>query len=208
MRFNNAHTAVILVLITLLSGCASQVRRAEPIKVELPEAKLQQRVYNEGTHLAFKQAVDLLQLDELELAKVALEDLLKQQSDIPGAWYNLALLQYNQNQPEQAQQSLARCTELSPRHAQAYTLSGMIHRQLGQFEQARLAYAKALESDRNYPQAHLNLAILYDIYLRYFEDAKQHYLRYLELDPDSEQSAQVLLWLQDLEFRIAQENQG
>jgi tetratricopeptide (TPR) repeat protein len=209
MRSNSRQLiGLLLILATLTGGCTTQVRRAEPIKVELPEAKPQQRQFNAGTRQAFEQAVNLLRDGELELATVALQDLLQQREDIPGAWYNLALAQYHQQQLGAALQSLQRCIDLNPRHAPAHTLSGLIYREQAQFEQARIAYAKALESDKDYAQAHLNLAILYDIYLSYLEDARLHYQRYLELDKSSPQSEQVKLWLQDLQLRIEQERRG
>ncbi|MEH6473227.1 MAG: tetratricopeptide repeat protein [Halopseudomonas sp.] len=210
MPFNNStRLAFIALLIALLGGCNStQMRRAEPLQVELPQAQPQQRQFSVEIQQRYQQAIALLRQDQVEPAALALEALLTQEPDIPGAWYNLALIQYHQKQPEQALQSLQRCLDLSPRNPGAHTLNGLILRQQGQFSQARIAYAKALQSDPNFADAHLNLAILYDIYLQYFEDAQVHYQRYLELAGEGTQSEQVKFWLQDLQLRMAQGGNG
>ncbi len=56
----------------------------------------------------------------------------------------------------------------------------------------------------DFADAHLNLAILYDIYLQFFYDAHDHYQRYLELAPEDETAKKVKLWLQDLQQRMLQ----
>ncbi len=207
---NGTGSALIsLVLLSLLVGCTtSSVKRAEPIQVQLPDPEPNKRLYSEPIKLQYQQAIGQLRGGHTAQAEQQLEQLLLQQPEIPGAWYNLALIQYHQQRTDQAQQSLARCLALNPRHPAAHTLNGLMLRQQGQFELARLSYAKALKSDPDYAQAHLNLAILYDIYLQYFEDAQHHYLRFLELATDDPQTEQVKLWLQDLQLRLNQESNG
>lgn len=198
---NPTRLAVAVILLSLLSACSNtQVRRAESILVELPQ--VQQREYSPEIRQRYQQAIALLRQDQTASAQQALQALLADDAEIPGAWYNLALIQHQQNDTQSALQSLERCLSLSPRNAYAHTLNGIILRQQGQFSQAQVAYAKALESDSDYADAHLNLAILYDIYLQYFTDAEIHYQRYLELAVDGETSEQAKLWLQDLQLRI------
>jgi tetratricopeptide (TPR) repeat protein len=208
MRFNNSgRLTAIVLLLSLVIGCTgSQVRRAEPIQVELPELK--QKEFSIDVQLNYQLAISQLHAGETERAEQAFQALLTQQPDIAGAWYNLGLIQYHQQRKDEALRSLDRCLAINPRHPAAYTVSGLILRQRGQFEQARLAYAKALESDPDYADAHLNLAILYDIYLQYREDAKSHYQRYLQLVSDEKQTEQVKLWLQDLQLQLDQGGNG
>ncbi len=208
MRFNNASPlATVVLLLSLLVGCSgSQMRRAEPLRIELPERQLKE--FSSEVGLNYQLAVSQLRSGEIEQAEQGFQALLRQQPDIAGAWYNLGLIQYHQQRHDEALESLNRCLTINPRHPAAYTASGVILRQQGLFEQARLAYTKALESDPDYAVAHLNLAILYDIYLQYLEDAKLHYLRYLELVGDVKQTEQVALWLQDLQLRLNRGTKG
>lgn len=208
MPLNNARLLTLALLIGLLSGCTTTtIRRAEPIQVQLPEAAPLQRHFSPETRQRYRQALALLHQQQLTPASLALQALLAEEPEIAGAWYNLALIQYQQGEPLAALQSLEHSLRLSPRNAAAYSLNGLILRQQGQFKPARIAYAKALESDPDYADAHLNLAILYDIYLQYFTDAQRHYQRYLELAGPGEQPEQVKLWLQDLQLRINREAQ-
>tara|TARA_R110002167_G_scaffold30636_2_gene101204 strand:+ start:9005 stop:9637 length:633 start_codon:yes stop_codon:yes gene_type:complete len=205
---NWGRLAAALTLIALLGGCGtSQVRRAEPIRVELPEAKPLQRQFSPEIQQRYKDALSLIREEQYIPAQQALESLLAEDPEIAGAWYNLALLQYRQQDQQGSLRSLDHCLALSPRNPAAHTLNGLILRQQGQFKSARIAYAKALESDQNYASAYLNLAILYDIYLQYFEDALIHYQRYLALAGEGEQPEQVKLWIQDLQLRMAQGSQ-
>jgi len=207
MRFNNPVILTLLLLATvLLEGCSgSKVRRAEPVQVTLPEFVEPQRIFTPETLQAYGQALTLIEQEQPEQAITALKQLLSTREDIPGAWYNLAVLEYRLGNHEQALSNIEKHLEFSPRNAEAQTFHGLLLRQKGQFKPARLAYSKALHADKNYAPAHLNLAILFDIYLQFLEDAKEHYLIYLALSTDTEQSDQVRLWLSDLEVRIQQE---
>ncbi|MEH6824525.1 MAG: tetratricopeptide repeat protein [Motiliproteus sp.] len=204
---NPIRLAVAVVLFSLFSGCTStQIRRAEPVEIELPQAQGQPRQFSPAIILRYQQAIAHLRKEEISHALLALQELLADDPEIAGAWYNLALIQHQQNDPDSALQSLQRCLSLNPRNPSAHTLHGLILRQQGQFTEARMAYARALESDPDFADAHLNLAILYDIYLQFFYDAHDHYQRYLELTTEGETPEKVKLWLQDLQLRMLQEN--
>ena len=55
------------------------------------------------------------------------------------------------------------------------------------------------EVDPNYAYAHLNIAILYDLYVSEPERALSHYQRYRELEP--KEAATVTKWIADLQQR-------
>ena len=202
MRFNNL--IGLALLLALLAGCTAAPTKPGPAQAKLPEQAVPKRHYSPQIEQLYRLAMQLLKQQRTEQGQALLEHLLTLRADIPGAWYNLGRIQYQQGELNQAEASLARCLEYHPRYAPAYTLQGVILRQRGEFEQARVAYSKAVQSDPDYPQAHLNLGILYDIYLQYLEDARHHYQRFLALNPDPVQAEQVQLWLQDVQLRLQQ----
>ncbi len=86
-----------------------------------------------------------------------------------------------------------------PKKAAYYNESGIALRRAGKFEEARQAYAKALDLDSGYAYAHLNLGILYDLYLQDADKAMTQYRRYGELVPAEAQTVQK--WIADVQQR-------
>jgi len=191
---------LVVLLALLLGGCAgNSIKRAEQLQVGLPELQQRVLVIPPEARAQYAAAVALLRNQQPYAARNALQQLLQSYPEVPGAYLNLALLDYHEGFYRSARHRVDKALELLPRNAAAYNLSGSLHRQAGEFKQAWEAYALALAVDDNYAPAHLNLAILFDIYLQYWLDARTHYRRYLELHGEDQR---VQLWLQDLERRI------
>lgn len=86
-----------------------------------------------------------------------------------------------------------------PQNPRLLTQLGVLKRQQGQFADARTAYEAAIAADANNAAAHMNLAILSDLYLGDRERALALYQRCLELSPGD---AQVLgRWVAELKAR-------
>ncbi len=200
-RLNKALTALALLM---LVGCASNnIRQAEPVQVELPTTASQgAQPVSAAVQAEFAAALQMLKDSQITQAKSAFEALTSRQPQLAGAHLNLAIINNQMRNYEAAEQSVLRAIEHSPRNAAAYNLHGTLLRHKGQFRDARLAYSKALLAEPDYAPAHLNLAILFDIYLQYWDDARDHYQRYLKLVGED---ATVSLWLMDLEMRIKME---
>jgi len=69
--------------------------------------------------------------------------------------------------------------------------------QEGKFDDARRQYRKALDADPDYALAHLNIAILYDLYLQEPKEALPHYQAYQQLLPAED--GVVAKWIIELE---------
>lgn len=83
--------------------------------------------------------------DPLEQAR------LRVQKD-PGdasAHFDLGSLHYVHRQYEDAMRELMRATELSPDHAEAYYMLGLVYAQLGRIDQARHAFETARDKTDN-----------------------------------------------------------
>lgn len=85
---------------------------------------------------------------------------------------------------------------------------GIRHREAGDFDRAAATYLKALGEDENAAMTHLNLGILYDLYLGKPGRALYHYTEYQFLTGGEDRT--VLGWIRDLErqeLRLAQGGQ-
>lgn len=76
---------------------------------------------------------------------------------------------------------------------------GIAYRRKGQFKKARTAYQAALKANPDSRNAHLNLGILYDVYLQQPAKAISQYRRYQKLGDKPDQK--VASWIADLEQR-------
>jgi cellulose synthase operon protein C len=76
---------------------------------------------------------------------------------------------------------------------------GIAERQQGRFDDARQAYEAAIAADAKAALPHLNLAILYDLYLGDVAKAQELYQRTAELSPGDAQ--QLNRWLAELKTR-------
>ncbi len=196
-RFNNISLFLIFLL---LSACSSAVRQSDfDNDVVKNETKLV--TITSKTQKTYDIAIQYLKNNQVKKAQKLLLDLANDNPEISGIHLNLALIYYRLFQFELSRQSLNKVLRLSPKNSLAYNLSGTLYREAGKFDLAREAYLFALTLSPNYADAHLNIAILFDIYLVSLTDAKQHYLRYLELNKGD--NTKVKLWLQDLELRIS-----
>jgi tetratricopeptide (TPR) repeat protein len=196
-------TSFLIVIIISLYGCSSSnVRRAEPIEVVVPAPlatqagpKIPPQIQN-----GFSRAISLIKQGSLEEAHDLLLLVKLGYPGLIGVHLNLALLMHQLGDINGSLFEVEEVLRLSPRHAIAYNLRGSNLREKGRFTEARVDYAKAIKIKPDYAAAYLNMGILFDIYLQYWEDAKEYYLAYLELVPEDKEK--VTLWIYDLDLRI------
>ncbi len=100
---------------------------------------------------------------------------------------------------DEDEKALIKATEQVPPNIEAYNHLGIHYRNSGRFDDARNAYEKALSTDPNHSSIHLNLGILYDLYLRDAVKALEQYRLYQGLLPAADK--QVGMWISDLEKR-------
>jgi len=148
----------------------------------------------------WQQALDHLRAGRNREAEQAFLALTRRAPELSGPYANLGLLYQRAGRNPEAIAALERAIAINPGRAVYYNALGILYRQEGKFDMAEKNYRRALDRDPDYASAHLNLAILHDLYQMEPKDALPHYLRYRELMPA--ERATVDKWIIDLERRL------
>jgi len=119
---------------------------------------------------------------------------------------NLGLIYLHQNKLKLADGHFSTSLELTPANPIADNHKGIIYRQQGEFDQALASYKLAIRIKPDYANAHLNLAILYDIYFQDVSLALQHYRHYQLLTKNTDKL--VAKWIIDNERRLTAMSSG
>lgn len=126
--------------------------------------------------------------------------LLEKYPYLSGPALNLALIYAQTQRPQLAEEYFKRALQINPVNSTAGDQYGVWLRGQGRFADAEAMYLETLARNADYADTHLNLAILYDIYLGKLPQALEHYQRYLELR--GEDASPVQGWVADLQRRM------
>lgn len=157
-------------------------------------------VAGDAEQTLYIQANESLKAGKIDLAILQFEQLLEKNPSLKHAYTNLGLLYIRKQNTEQAKQAFLNAIEQDKNDAVAYNHLAVIQRQNGEFQQALLNYKNAINADPDYAKAHLNLGILFDIYLQKLPEALEQYEQYQRLTDNSNKD--VDKWLIDIKRRI------
>ncbi len=186
-----------IALMVWLSGCTSVM----PTMAPEPEAEVATDTVPVALQSQFDQAMLAAQGQRWELALAGMRSVWEQQPELSGAALNAAVLHLKMEQPQQARQWFERAVQANPDNARAHNEFAAYLRQEGEFEQALTHYKAALAAAPDYPEAHYNLAILYDLYLGNKSAAIEHFQRYQSLQEAPDR--RVTAWIADLQRQQA-----
>jgi Flp pilus assembly protein TadD len=150
--------------------------------------------------LAYDDAIAALKEGHAESAEMLLTRLARDGAEKPGLFTNLGLARFRLQQDELAERAFRQALARDPDDAVAHNHIGILERRKGKFDNALKAYQRAIEIDAKYARAHLNLGILFDLYLQDLEKALQQYRLYQTLS--GEENEQVAGWILDIERRL------
>ena len=200
-------------LLACLAGCGSTPSRAtEPVETT-PVAENTVAASGSPTGAAgaaaapvperaadqYAQALQLMKAGKASDAELEFKQLVLAYPDYTGPQLNLGLLYLQSARLSEAQATFTGVLEHSPGNAVAANELGITDRKLGKFGAAETAYLKALEVEPDYAAAHLNLGVLYDLYLGEPQKALEQFERYVAIAGENKQ---VAGWVAELHKRV------
>lgn len=117
---------------------------------------------------------------------------------LAGAYVNLGLIAEQQNEMDKAYQHYKKALTINPANTDALLLLGKQEIQRGEFFEAEKSLLKASATDSDNAAIHFNLGVLYELYLQRYDDAVDHYERYIEIGAGSDIET-VKRWIKLLE---------
>ena len=199
------------LIILLFTGCSSLPSR------EITGEQHRQPAFAEnGTNLVtpapeiatravslFNEANSALEEEHYELAELRLKTLVSEFPNFSSPHTNLGILYAHTARIDSALESFHRAVELAPGDCAPLVMIGLLERQRRAFDIAEKYYLACIVADSSYAPAHLNLGILYELYLGRLPEALTAYEHYQTLAPDK----RVARWITDLSRRVGTEKQ-
>ncbi len=148
----------------------------------------------------FQAALKLMKDHQPQEAREAFASLAQDFPNYSGPLNDLGVLQAQGRQRDQAIASFARATAANGSNAFAYGWLGILYRESGDYAHAEQAYRKAIELKPDDAAAHLNLGILYEIYLKRPAEALTQYREYQRIA--GQKNLMVGIWIRQLESRM------
>ena len=138
----------------------------------------------------FQDALECENQGDFRGAVHAYERAIEQETDDPILHFNLGNVLYASQQLREAEQQFRRAVELDPEYVEAWNNLGTVLADLDSYEDSVVAFERALAIFPLYADAHYNLGDIYAT-LGKLPKAREHWLRYLQLDPKSPWAADV-----------------
>lgn len=189
-----------LLLVSALVGCgpSAPVKSDRPAAQEtapaaLPVARPVIAVERAGDELL--AAIALLQAGDFRQAEVNLEEVVKVRPDLVEAYFNLGWARFQLKKCRDAIPALQEGLKQRPAEIAALNLVAICQRTLGQFAEAEKTYQQGLLLAPDNDKLHLNIGVLYDLYLFRPDLALEHYRRFqsLQKTPDTRVAGWIAL---------------
>ncbi|MBZ2169076.1 tetratricopeptide repeat protein [Marinobacter sp. F4216] len=126
----------------------------------------------------FQAASKLMAEEQNRMARKAFEAITRDYPELSGPWVKLGELAEIGERLERAEKSYRTAIEVNTENVNAYLSLALLQRRNGDFEASRDTYVSALKLWKDFPEAHLNLAILYDLYMNQPVNAQPHFEAY------------------------------
>jgi len=183
--------------LTLFPGCQSagsvpEINNSEKLR-DVSPAVIGRR------YVQFVAAQEALEAGRNDIARTLLLKLTSDAPDLSSPWVNLGIAYRNLGEDENAIRAFERALIGRPGSCEALNQLGILARETGNFEAAEARYITCLKSTPDFREVHLNLGILYELYMGKYAAALSEYRSYMAgLD---EPDRRVGGWIMDLERR-------
>ncbi|MBA7681303.1 hypothetical protein ES703_89641 [subsurface metagenome] len=143
------------------------------------------------TASSFKEGEELFLQDKPEQARTLLEEALNENPENENIYLYLSIVYEQLNDPQRSIQILKRGLSVATRHKDLlyYNLGNSLFKLL-EYTLAEQMYSNALEANGQLEDAHLNRANA-RLELEDFPGARDDYIRYLKMAPDSPQREEI-----------------
>ena len=149
----------------------------------------------------FEKALEALYSNNLRAAEAWLARITERHPDYASPWTNLGIIYARAGREKDALAALDQALMLAPGDCAPLVQLGVLMRKRGEFAKAEKAYLSCVRSEPDNAAAHLNLGILYELYLGRLEDALRSYQRYQSVSDSPD--ARVASWIAVLARRVA-----
>ena len=153
----------------------------------------------EGAAQKYAQAMHFMKAGRFTDAELEFKMLIAGYPQLTGPHLNLGLLYLRDSRLPEAEAAFKTALQLDQANAVAGNELGIVERKLGKFAEAEAAYQRTIAAEPSYAPAHLNLGVLYDLYLAQPQKALDEFERYIQLAGDSKQ---VAGWVTELRKRV------
>lgn len=201
----------VLSAALLLAACASSgpSKPSRPSALSAPAAptpsadraaEIAREVAKGDPDQRFQEALGMMKARQFDAAQAAFIALSRDYPTFSGPFTDLGILYAQGRQRELAVASLTRAVAANPENEVAHNWLGTLLRENGDFLRAEQSYRRAIAVRSSYAQAHLNLAILYDVALHRPRDALSSYRDYQRIT--GAQDLIVAAWIREIESRL------
>src|SRR5882757_301800 len=147
----------------------------------------------------YSQALQLMKSGRNTDAELEFKQIVVAYPQFAGPQLNLGLLYLHDSRLTEAEAAFKAALTLTPANPVAGDELGIVERKLGKFTDAEAAYLRAITAEPNYAPAHLNLGVLYDLYMAEPQKALEQFERYIEIAGENKQ---VAGWVAELRKRV------
>jgi tetratricopeptide (TPR) repeat protein len=147
----------------------------------------------------YSQALQMMKSNRRTDAELEFKQLNAAYPQFAGPQLNLGLLYLHDARLPEAEAAFKAALQIAPANPIAGDELGIVERKLGKFTDAEAAYLRAIAAEPNYAPAHLNLGVLYDLYLQEPQKALEQLERYIEIAGENKQ---VSGWVIELRKRV------
>ena len=148
---------------------------------------------------SFIQAKRAFKASDFEGAKTILIGLTDSDKKLSGPWVMLGDIEVEKNNLDVAEQYFSKAILINKNNINAYLRLANVKRMQGDFSKAKSTYADVLSLWKDFPEAHLNLGVLYDVYLNDNVKAQKHIETYQFLTGG--ENDEVAQWLLEIQSR-------
>lgn len=216
---------LVLASVILLTACASKTQiplAGQKVELKQTHSFLPQQAYDEqgkaiayevmenpylalkgkidkGSVLLFIEAKKAMRNKDYKTAIQKLDVITQKDTSLSGPWVLLGNIAAEKKQYKQAQEHYKQAIKITSDNINAYIALAKVQRMMGEFDVAQNTLALVLNIWKDCPEAHLNLGVLYDVYLNQPKKAQQHIEAYLFLNDYKNQTA--IAWYNEIQSR-------